>query len=57
MSDMGDNTDVGISYVHIDGEYHIIVKLQKTGTVIEDFDWGEQNCNDVWGYTIRGDGY
>lgn len=56
---MGDDflTANGITYIHIDGEYHIIVKLQKTGTVIEDFDWDAKKCTDGWGYQIIGEPY
>ena len=56
MADTEDTSDAGATYVHIDGEYHIVVKLKKKGTVIE-FDWNDQDCNDAWGYTIIGDGY
>lgn len=56
MGDAEDAPDAGTAYVHIDGEYHIVVKLKKKETVIE-FDWSEQDCNDAWGYTIIGDGY
>ena len=56
MADAESTSDAGTTYVHIDGEYHIVVKLKKKGTVIE-FDGNDQDCNDAWGYTIIGREY
>ena len=51
-----DTTDSGVSYVHISGQYHIVVLLQSTDTE-EAFDWDKKDCTDGWGYLLIGEGY
>ena len=48
-----DITDSGVSYIPIDGQYHIVVLLQSTNTE-EPFDWDSKSCADGWGYVLRG---